>query len=77
MDLVHPEGREALDCNLMGSCPFLKNLHNPFGKNCLSLELFITCFEIFITCFEISDQVSYAVQEFILKNDTLKKARAV
>ena len=35
----YPRGGGALDCNLTGSCPFLKNLHNPFGKNFLSLEL--------------------------------------
>ena len=27
-----PGGGGALECNLTGSCPFFKNLHNPIGK---------------------------------------------
>ena len=27
-----PQSRGVLECNLTGRCPFLKSLHNPFGK---------------------------------------------
>ena len=37
--LLAPGG--ALECNLTGRCPFLKNLHNPFRKtNCISIPCF-------------------------------------
>ena len=50
-------------CTLKVRCPFFKNLHKPFRKkNCIC----IPCI------FGISDQFSYQVQEFMLKNDTLK-----
>ena len=29
---VHGGGERALECNLMGKCPFFKNPHNPFRK---------------------------------------------
>ena len=38
------QGVRALECNLTGRCPFLKNLHNPFReKNCISIPCFGIC----------------------------------
>ena len=77
-------GPGGFECNLTGRCPFFKNLHNPFrNENCIS----IPCFGIIrlsknsknnrennslLFLKRISDQFSYPVQEFMLKNDTLK-----
>ena len=30
--LIIKEARGALECNLIGRCPFFKNLYNPFKK---------------------------------------------
>ena len=90
------EGGGALECNLTGTCSFLKNFHILLMRNiCISIPCFgiirlfpktiwkiivycslkqqpIVLEQIVMTCFGVSYQFSCSVQEFMLKNDTMK-----
>ena len=41
---LHEPPGGALECNLIGRCPFFKSLHNPLRKK---IWFLIPCFEIF------------------------------
>ena len=64
--------RGALECNMTGRCRFFKNLLSPFRKNiCIS----IPCFGILRlqnSRKTVNSNLLYPVQEFRLKNDTMK-----